>query len=136
VSITIVVAVTVAVVAVPGMAVCARQRRTARTVPRGVERRARDRLQESAEAQPDFSRGCRLPRIAAAEEDVLHPIAAQALGALFAHYPGDRIGDVALAASVRADDGGNALVEGKLRLVGEGFESVDFQAFKAHDPAP
>src|SRR5580765_7479168 len=63
------------------------------------QRRLGDLLPEAAETQPHFRGGRRLARVAAAEDDVLHPLAAQALGALFAHDPRDRVGDVALAAA-------------------------------------
>ncbi len=89
------------------------------------EGRAVQRLEHAREAQPHFGGRGRLPRVAAAEDDVLHPIAAQALGALLAHHPRDGVGDVALAAPVRADDGGDPLVEGQLRAIGERFEPVD-----------
>ena len=42
------------------------------------------------------------------ENDVFHFFAAERLGALFAEYPGDSVGHIALAATVRADDSGNA----------------------------
>ena len=89
-------------------------------------------FRNAAESQPHFGGGGRLARVAAAEDDVFHPLAAQALGALLAHHPGDGVGDVALAAAVRTDDRGHALVEGELRPIGEGLEAVDFQTFQTH----
>ena len=80
---------------------------------------------QAAQAEAHFGSRAGLARIAAAENDVLHLVAAQALGALLAKHPRDGVGDVALAAAVGADDGGDALVEGKLRAIGEGFESGD-----------
>ena len=76
-----------------------------------------------------------LAGVAAAEDDVLHLVAAQALGALLAKHPGDGVGDVALAAAVGADDGGDATVEGQLGAIGEGLESGDFEAFETHRSA-
>ena len=97
------------------------------------KRRAAQDLQDAAETQPDFGRGRRLARVAAVEDDVLHLLAAQALGALLAHHPRDGVGDVALAAAVGPDDGGDAFVEGQFRAVGERFEAVDFESFKTHE---
>ena len=74
---------------------------------------------DAAQPQPHFRGGRRLARVAALEDDVLHVLAAQALGALLAQHPGDRIDDVALAAAVGADDGGDASVEGELGPVRE-----------------
>ena len=105
---------------------------------RGVHHRQRrlgDLLHEAAETQPHFGGRRRLARVAAAEDDVFHPLATQALGALLAHDPRDGVGDVALAAPVRPDDGRHALVEGEFGAVGKRLESVDFQALQAH-PLP
>ena len=41
--------------------------------------------------------------VVASEDDVLHALAAQALGALFAEHPANRVDDVGLAAAVRSD---------------------------------
>jgi hypothetical protein len=79
--------------------------------------------------QAHFGGRARLTGIAAAEDDVLHPIAAEALCALLAEHPGDGVGHVAFAASVRPDDGRDAMVEGELRPVGERFKTVDFETF-------
>jgi hypothetical protein len=91
----------------------------------GRKRRAADRLQEAAESQPHFGGGRRLACVAAAEDDVLHLVAAQALGALLAHHPRDRVGDVALAAPVGPDDRRDALVERELGPIRKRFEAVD-----------
>ena len=88
------------------------------------KRRPDDILQHSTEAQPDLGGRGRFARVAAVEDHVFHALAAQALRALLAHHPGDGVGDVALAASVRADDGRHALVEGELRAVGKRFEPL------------
>src|SRR5205823_3486344 len=120
---TVAVAVTVMVVPVAVMSVVANDRQ---------RRFGGDRLQESAETQTHFRGGRRLARVAAAEDDVLHPLAAQALGALLAHDPRDGVGLIALAAPVRADNGRHALIEGEFRPIGEGLETVDFQTLQAH----
>ena len=105
--------------AVPGvmMAVAIRRR---------FERRAADGFQKAAESQPHFRRSRRLARVAAAEDDVFHLVSAQALGALLAHHPRDRVGDVALAAPIRTNGRRDALVEGELGSIGKRFEAVDF----------
>jgi len=71
--------------------------------------------------------GCRrrLPRLAAVEDHVHHLVTAQALGALLAQHPDDGIGDVALAAPVGPDDGGDATVEGELGPLGKRLEPGD-----------
>jgi hypothetical protein len=89
-------------------------------------------LDDAAESQPHLGGGGRLARVAAAEDHVLHLVAAQALGALLAHHPGDGVGHVALAAAVRADDRRHPFVEGQLRAVRKRFEAVDFQTFETH----
>src|SRR5262249_60388407 len=78
-----------------------------------------DRLHEAVEPQAHFGGRGRLPRVAAVEEHVFHPLAAEALGALLAHHPGDGVCYVALSAPVRPDDGGDAGVKGKLRAIGK-----------------
>src|SRR5262249_57218977 len=70
-------------------------------------------LDDAAQSQPDLGGGRRLARVAAAEDHILHLVAAQALGALLAHHPGDGVGHVALAAAVRPDDRGHPFVEGE-----------------------
>src|SRR4029453_14929194 len=96
------------------------------------KRRACDALDDSAETQANFGRGSRLPGVASAEDDVLHAFAAEALGALFAHHPCDRVGDVTLATAIRAEDCGDALVEGQLRPIGKGLEPVNFKTLETH----
>src|SRR5262249_40523826 len=91
---------------------------------------------KTRQTEADFGSRARLACVAAAENDVLHLVAAKALGALFAKYPRDGIGHVALAASVGSDNRGDALVEGELRPVGKRFEASYFKAFEAHSPIP
>ena len=67
----------------------------------------------------------------ALEDDVFHLAAAQVFNPLLAQNPGNRVGDVALAAAVRADDGGYSVsCEDYFGVVGEGFEAGDFQALE------
>jgi hypothetical protein len=60
----------------------------------------------------------------AVEDDVFHLSAAKILGGLFAQYPRDRLGDVALPATVGADDSGDAFAENKGSPVGKRFEAA------------
>ena len=87
---------------------------------------------DAAQPQPHFGGGRRLARVAAVEDHVLHAVAAQALRALLAEHPGDRVDDVALAAAVGADDGGDARVEGELGAVGKALEAGDFETIQPH----
>ena len=67
----------------------------------------------------------------AGEDDVFHADAAQGLGRLLAQHPGNGVGDIRLAAAVRADDGGDAVaVKLQLGAVAERFESEDLQLFQ------
>ena len=65
--------------------------------------------------------------LCAAKDDVLHFCAAQRLGALLAHHPADGVGNVGLAAPVRADDRGDVAAELEHRFVGERLEALNFQ---------
>ena len=47
-------------------------------------------------------------------------------------HPGDGVDDVALAAAVRADDAGHALVKTERCAMEERFETYDFEADKLH----
>ena len=87
---------------------------------------------KAAKTQANFSGRARLPGIAAVEDHVFHLVAAQALGALLAEDPRNGIGNVALAAPVGPDDGGDALIEGELRPIGEGLETRDFETLETH----
>jgi hypothetical protein len=51
--------------------------------------------------------------------------------ALFAEDPGNRVGNVAFAAAIWANDGGDSVSgEDYFGVVGEGFEAGDFQALQ------
>ena len=58
----------------------------------------------------------------AGEDDVLHLAAAQRLGALLAHHPGERVDDVGLAGAVGTHDAGDARLELQGRRGREGLE--------------
>ena len=58
------------------------------------------------------------------EDQVLHAAAAQGLGTLLAERPANRLGDIALAAAVRADDPGDAGQNSHSRLLGKRLEPV------------
>ena len=66
----------------------------------------------------------------AGEDDVLHLAAAQALGALLAHHPGERVDDVGLARAVGPDDAGDAGLELERRGGREGLEALERQALQ------
>ncbi len=90
------------------------------------------RHRHTAQSQPHLSSARGLPGVAAAEDDVFHLVAAEALGALLAEHPRQRVGDVALPTAVRPDDGRDATVEGQLRPIGEGFEPGNLKAIETH----
>ena len=85
------------------------------------EHRRRD--DDVAETETHFRGAGGLARIGAVEDDVFHLVAAQALGALFAKHPRERVGHVALTAAVGSDDGGDATVECQLGSIREGLEA-------------
>ncbi len=107
----------------------------------GAEHAARDRdlgelgRQDAAvvlEGEVDLGEVQRLTGRAPIEDHVLHRVAAQLLGALFAHHPADGVGDVGLAAAVRADDPGDPVAEQQLGLVDERLESLQFDLIEEH----
>ena len=53
------------------------------------------------------------------EDHVFHLAAAQSLGALLAHHPGERVDHIGLAGPIRPDHAGHALLEGKGRRLRE-----------------
>ena len=137
-SIPMAIAVGVFVVAVAvGATVTSRRgasqfRRQCRHRPGRPVRQQRRREGDATESEPNLRGAGRLSSVGAAEDDVFHLLAAQALRALFAHDPGQGIGDVALAAAIRADDRGHATIERQLRMVGEGLEASDIETFETH----
>jgi hypothetical protein len=87
---------------------------------------------EALDLQVDLGHLERLAARAAGEDHVLHRRAAQALGALLAEHPVDGVGDVALSASVRADDARHAAVERHLLPVAETLEAENLDGIKTH----
>ena len=77
--------------------------------------------------QRDLREAERFADTGAAEDDVLHPGAAQVFRRLFAQNPSDGVGDIALAGSVRPDDCRDARAEMQRRFVREGLEALLFQ---------
>ncbi|MFO1069176.1 MAG: hypothetical protein U1E14_11700 [Geminicoccaceae bacterium] len=61
----------------------------------------------------------------AAEDDVVHLVAAQAAGRGLAHHPAQRLDDVGLAAAVRPDDPGQPGVDRQLGRLAERLEAAD-----------
>ena len=78
------------------------------------------------ECERDFAERLRFARLRAAENDVLHVGTAQGLCRLFAEHPADGIRHVALAAAVRPDDTGHAVIEFYFGFVRKGLETVEF----------
>ena len=75
----------------------------------------------------NLSKADRLARIGAIENDIGHFIAAERLGGLLPEHPAHGIEHVRLAAAIRADNGGNALVKAENRFIGERFEAKKFE---------
>src|SRR5690606_16035724 len=68
----------------------------------------------------------------ALEDRLLHLRAADRRSALLAEHPADGVTNVGLAAAVRADDRGDALVELELRTVCERLEPVERKPLQLH----
>ncbi len=68
------------------------------------------------------------------EDDVLHLAAAQRLGPLLPHHPGQRVHHVRLAGAVGADDAGDARLEAQGGAGGEGLEPAQRQTLQVHAP--
>ncbi len=66
----------------------------------------------------------------AGEDDIFHLAAAQGLGSLFAHHPGECVHDVRLARAVGTHHGGDARFEVERRGGRERLEAADGQAFE------
>ena len=69
----------------------------------------------------------------AGENDVFGFCGAQVSDVLLAEHPADGVGDVALAAAVRADDGRDARVKLDDDLIGKRLEAVGFETFELHE---
>src|SRR5690606_22691145 len=61
--------------------------------------------------------------------------AAERLGPLLAHHPGESVDDIRLAGAVRAHDTGDALFEGERRGLRKRLETLEGQALQIHVPA-
>ena len=94
---------------------------------RDLAHRQVDRAVGVVEDELDLGRRARLHAAAAAEDDVLHRLAAHGERRLLAHRPQHGVGDVGLARAVGADDDRHARAELELRAVGEGLEALEGQ---------
>ena len=93
----------------------------------------RQRAVGVVDGQADLGAAQRRPAGGAGEDDVLHLAAAQALGALLPHHPGEGVDDVGLARAVGADDAGDARLEAQRGRRGEGLEALQGQALEVHE---
>ena len=82
--------------------------------------------------QIDLSDTAPPPRARAVEDHVGHLAAAKRAGGLLAQPPSKRVDEIALAASVRPDDAGDARPEVEVDLIGEALEPQSSDAFKEH----
>ena len=73
----------------------------------------------------------------ALKNDILHFRAPQMLDALFAQNPGNRIGNVALAAAVWANNGGYTFTgKDEVGVIREGLEARNFETSKLEHRCP
>ena len=72
----------------------------------------------------------------AGEDHVLHLAAAQRLGSLLAHDPGERVHHVGLARPVRAHDAGDAGLEAQRGRRGERLEATQGESLQVHPRTP
>ncbi len=89
-------------------------------------------LRAIGEGERDFGEAERLAGIGAAENNVGHFAAAQRFGGLLAQHPADGIEHVGFAATVRADDGGDAFVKFESGFIGKRLEAEKFERFEMH----
>ena len=82
------------------------------------------------ERERHFAERLALARLCSAENDVLHTRTAHRLCRLFTEHPANGIGNVALAAAVRPDDAGHAVIEFDFGFVRKGLETVEFDFFE------
>ena len=78
----------------------------------------------------------RLAARGAAEDDVLHRLAADRARGLLAERPQDRVGHVGLARAVGPDDHAHARAELQLGPVREGLEALDGDRLQIHAAVP
>ncbi|GGQ92753.1 hypothetical protein GCM10010195_55860 [Kitasatospora griseola] len=86
------------------------------------------------DGEADFGAAERGASAGPREDHVLHLAAAQRLGALFAHHPGQCVDHVGLAGAVGADHAGDAGFEAQRGRRGEGLEPAQGQALQVHPP--
>ena len=84
------------------------------------------------EHERDLGDADRLAGGGAGEDDVLHGLAAQLLGALLPQDPQDGVGDIRFTRAVGPHDDGEPGLEGHLRAVGEGFEPLQGERLEIH----
>ena len=70
-----------------------------------------------------FGRPLRPAGLRTGKDDIFSTLAPQLADILFPHDPADGVGNVALAAAVRPDDGRHALIKVQSCLIGKGFEA-------------
>jgi hypothetical protein len=99
---------------------------------RDLAHRQIDRAVAVVEHELDLGRRPRLHALAAAEDDVLHRLAAHRQRRLLTHRPQDGVGDVRLARAVRAHHHRHARAELELRPVGEGLEALERERLQVH----
>ena len=92
----------------------------------------RQRVVGVVDGDSDLSTAQRGPRRGAGEDDVLHLAAAQRLGALLAHHPGQRVDNIGLTRAVGPDNCGDTGLKPQSRRRCEGFETLQRQALEVH----
>ena len=85
------------------------------------------------EREQDLGQPERPPRGRPVEDHVLHPVAAEGLGALLAERPPERVRDVRLAAAVGTDDGGDPGKDAHVGAIREGLEAEQRHSLEPHD---
>ena len=86
-----------------------------------------ERLFAVGEADADLGHAHGLGFVRTIENAVLHLASAEGFCALFAQDPADCVGYIALAAAVRADDGGHSRFELELRFVRKALKTGHFE---------
>ena len=84
------------------------------------------------DGQGDLGPAQRGTRGGAGENDVFHLSAAQGLGALLAHHPGQGVDDVGLTGAIRPDHAGDTGFETQSRRRREGLETLQRQTLEVH----
>ena len=67
-----------------------------------------------------------LSHLRTGENHILHGGTSELFYFLLTEHPAHRVGNIALAASVRPYNTGNSVVELKQNFIGKGFEPLDF----------